>query len=256
MRVLVTGATGTLGSALMTAFASQGHEPIALSRKPGSDRRVANVGTGEGLAAAVQGVDAIVHAASDPRNDPKLTDVEGTRRLAAFGIPLLYVSIVGVDRNPYKYYQVKRQGEQVLEAHDGPWTILRATQFHDFIDMMLALSRSIGKKIPGRNDSNAPVVFPKGWRFQPVSRHEVARHIVGLVAGEATQSIHEFAGPQVWNSTDLAATWAEVRGGRPLRVPSAGRVAKAFRDGAVLPQHGVPTGTVTWSDYLAGHDVD
>src|SRR5690242_9260637 len=101
--VLVTGSTGDLGAALVPALRAAGHKVRAMSRTEGDVQ--ADLATGAGLTEAVAGCEVVVHAASDPAGDPQATDVAGTRRLVetcqAEGVShLLYVSIVGVDRNP------------------------------------------------------------------------------------------------------------------------------------------------------------
>jgi uncharacterized protein YbjT (DUF2867 family) len=81
-------------------------------------------------------VDAIVHCASDP-SKARQTEIGGTENLllaARADVPhVVYVSIVGVDRNPISYYQAKLAAERVIESSLLPWTILRATQFHEFL---------------------------------------------------------------------------------------------------------------------------
>src|SRR2546421_344311 len=80
---------------------------------------------------------AIIHCASAPQNAQKV-DVEGTRLLlqtaVASGTPhIVYPSIVGIDRSAYSYYIAKRETEGVIEQGPLPWTIVRATQFHDYV---------------------------------------------------------------------------------------------------------------------------
>ena len=92
--------------------------------------------SGDGLAAAVAGVGVIVHCASDPLR-PRV-DIEGTGNLlqaarTAGTSHLVHPSIVGIDRVPYRYYQAKLQAERLLQASGLPWTILRATQFHQLV---------------------------------------------------------------------------------------------------------------------------
>ena len=104
--------------------------------------------TGEGLAAAVADVDVVIHAASDPRGDPA-ADEEGTRRLAAAaraaGVGhVVYVSIVGIDRIPFPYYARKLAAERALAASGQPYSILRATQFHSFVDFLLGKAAQRG----------------------------------------------------------------------------------------------------------------
>lgn len=223
-----------------------------LSRRPGPGRVVGDVSTGVGLPAAVEGVDAIVHAASDPMKNPRGTDVDGTERLAKSGIPVLFVSIVGVDRSPYRYYRAKVAGEAKLRQNSDDWTVLRATQFHSFVDRLLNLSLSLGNKLPGK----PLLLIPKDWRLQPVSHHEVATRIIDLVEGGPTNSIEQFAGPREFLSQELARTWSEINGGKLITVPSVGGSAAAFKHGAAVPNESVPMGTVTWQDYLAGNDLE
>ena len=116
-----------------------------------------------------------MHAASDPRGDPWQVDVAGTRRLVEAVDRdrlqhLVYVSIVGVDRIPYGYYRAKFAAEQVLLASGLPVTLLRVTQFHDFVDFLLDTARR-GPVLP----------VPMGWRAQPVDVGEVAEHVTQVV---------------------------------------------------------------------------
>ena len=108
---------------------------------------------------------------------PWQVDVAGTRRLVEAVDRdrlrhLVYVSIVGVDRIPYGYYRAKFAAEQVLLASGLPVTLLRVTQFHDFVDDLLDTARR-GPVLP----------VPMGWRVQPVDVGEVAAHLIELVAG-------------------------------------------------------------------------
>jgi uncharacterized protein YbjT (DUF2867 family) len=149
--VLVTGGTGLLGRHVVRRLVATGHTVRVLTRHAGASAPDAqpvtgDLSTGDGLDEAVAGVDGIVHAASDPRS-PGPVDVEGTGALLAAarrgGSPhLVYVSIVGVDRIPLAYYRAKSVAEQLVEESGLPWTILRATQFHEFTaDLLRGLTR-------------------------------------------------------------------------------------------------------------------
>src|SRR5262245_20165475 len=110
--VLVTGATGTLGGAVVRALLAGGHTARALSRQThvilpaGAELSVGDLAQGVGLAEALAGVDVIIHCATDSANAP-VVDVEGTRRLlvaARESAPhQIYPSIVGIDRSAYPY---------------------------------------------------------------------------------------------------------------------------------------------------------
>ncbi len=250
VRILVTGGTGTLGSSIVSQLGIRGHEAVVGSRTAGPDRVAIDLATGSGISSAVAGVDAIVHAASDPARHAKVTDVSGTVHLAKTGLPVLYTSIMGVDRHPFRYYQIKREGELALAANSVQWTVLRATQFHSFIDYLLSASKNAASKIPGNRGDETRFPASRGLKFQPVAHEEVASQIVDLLESGPTNSIEKFAGPQQFDSEELTQSWAQARGGRPFFVPTAGKVAKAFKDGAVLAGPEVPVGSTTWADYL------
>ena len=244
--VLVTGGTGMLGRQLVPRLLHAGHTVRVLSRKErpalpeGATAVRGNVATGEGLAATVAGVDTVVHGATNPVR-AKRTDVEGTRRLCEASASVghvLYVSIVGVDCNPFPYYKRKWEAEQIVERSAVPWTILRATQFHDLLDKAFR--------------AGPLVVAPRGFRFQVVDAGDVADRIVDLVAAGPSGRVPDIGGPEVRDMADLAKTWARARGKRRavVRPPVPGRIAAAFRAGANLcPEHA--DGTVSWEQWLA-----
>lgn len=252
--VLVTGGTGTLGRHLVPALIGAGHEVRVLSRQrhPGNSTRAhpfqGDLRTGAGLNEAVQGAHTVVHCASEPRRETVATDVDGTGRLVASsrraGIQhIVYVSIVGVDRNPLPYYWAKLAAEVTISAGGVPWTIQRATQFHDLVALLL------------RGLVRLPVLpLPTSVRLQPVDPAEVADRLVALVGSGPQGRAPDFGGPQVRSVRDLAATYLVTRGlGRPvLSLPFPGRAGKAFRAGAQLcPDQAL--GAVTWERWLGDH---
>jgi uncharacterized protein YbjT (DUF2867 family) len=206
-----------------------------------------DLATGRDLAAAVGGAEVIVHAASDPRGDPWQVDVAGTRRLVEAVDRsrlrhLVYVSIVGVDRIPYGYYRAKFAAEQVLLASGLPVTLLRATQFHDFVDHLLDTARR-GPVLP----------VPMGWRVQPVDVGEVAAHVADVVSRSPAGGVAEYGGPEELSAADLARTWAAARepGTHVVATPVPGKLSAAFRDGAAVPTGGA-RGRRTYAEHLRG----
>jgi uncharacterized protein YbjT (DUF2867 family) len=242
--ILVTGGTGNLGSSVVRELRAAGREARVLSRRPGEGHLIGDLATGVGLDDAVGGAGAIIHCATDtraPRND-----VTGTRNLIAaahrHGAPhLVFVSIVGVDRVPLGYYRVKHEVEGLVAESGLPWTILRATQFHDLV---LTLSRLLAR---------SPVLpVPAGTSVQPVDAGEVAARLVQLALAEPAGRAPEFGGPQVLPFADLARAYLRVEGRRrpvlPVRLP--GRVARAYREGGHLtPGHA--DGRRTYEEFLA-----
>ncbi|HZX06996.1 SDR family oxidoreductase, partial [Kribbella sp.] len=138
--ILVTGGTGTLGKPTVARLRARDHQVRVLSRKPGPDRVVGDLSTGEGLPAAFDGADVVVHLATSQGR----RDVEQTRRLlaASSGVQhLIVMSIAGIDRIPLPYYRYKLEAERLVAESGVPYTVLRATQFHDLVDQILSAER-------------------------------------------------------------------------------------------------------------------
>jgi uncharacterized protein YbjT (DUF2867 family) len=245
MTVLVTGASGTLGTAVLPRLIKDGHDVRPMSRRARPGWVAADLVTGAGLTEAVGAVDAIVHLASSP-GKTRQTDVEGTRRLLAAaktaGVRhVLFMSIVGIERVPVSYYRMKIAAEGVVQAGGVPYTILRATQFPSLVDTLLTVSSKLG-----------PVVVDKSLVVQPVHVDDVAERIADLLAGEARGETVEFGGPEVLRFDQAVRDWQAARGTRrpvwSLRLP--GRIVRVVRDGG-LTTTAKPAGTRTWQDYLA-----
>ena len=252
MKILVTGVTGPLGRTLIHHAASGSHTMCGFSRRaPGSfpdsvsDWRPADLATGEGLAAALDGVDVVIHAASDPQR-ADLVDVEGAKRLIAAARDarishIVYVSIVGVDRIPYAYYQKKLAAERITQASGIPFTILRATQFHSFIELLL------------KTVARTPLLLPLPARFhvQSVAISEVATRLLRAVDDGPSGRVLNFGGPEVLSLAEAARAWVRVTGRRKLIVPLPvpGKTGRAFRTGANTAPDG-ERGIITWQDWL------
>jgi uncharacterized protein YbjT (DUF2867 family) len=230
MRALVTGGTGVLGRELVGRLQEQ-VEIRVLSRRP-PERPVfvqGDLETGDGLAAALDGVEVIAHCASaaDYRR-PRRDVAQARQMLDALGGArphLVYSSIVGVDRVPFGFFQAKLAVERLIEDSGLPWTILRTTEFHDLVLMFLM-------KL-----SKAPVAFvPRGSRFQPVDVGDVAERMTELVIGPPAGRGRELGGPHVESMADLMRAYlVAARRRRPLiRVPLPGKVGAAFGVGNLL----------------------
>lgn len=269
--VLVTGASGRLGSAVVPRLAEAGYDVRPMSRRARPGWASADVTNGRGLAAAVRGVDAIVNLVTS-QTRWRTTDVDGTRRLLAVakaaGVRhVVHLSIVGIDRVSMPYYRAKLAAEAVVCASGVPFTILRATQFFPLLDTILSASSRLG-----------PTIVDPSFVFQPVHVSDVAERIAAVLAaessgeagdfgglGEADRAVAgstgvvvgsgafvEFAGPEVLEMAELARQWQEARGRRrpiwSVRVP--GQAAKAVRSGALTTGSQL-VGSRTWHDFLA-----
>jgi uncharacterized protein YbjT (DUF2867 family) len=251
--VLITGGTGVLGSALLPHLVDGGYTTRILSRsarKPGYDAAIewarAEIETGSGLAAAVQDVDIIIHAASSPFK-PKEVDVQGTAKLLqqaeAAGVQhFVYISIVGIEHIPFPYYIAKLAAEQVVENSRLPWTILRATQFHDLMVKMFLLPVI---KMP------LVALLPKGFKFQLIDEREVAVRLAEIVRDGPGGRVADIGGPEVLTLGEIAQGWLKATGKRRLviNLPLWGKIAQGFRRGDnTTPQNRY--GKITWDEWL------
>ncbi|WP_236788659.1 SDR family oxidoreductase [Amycolatopsis sp. GM8] len=242
--ILVTGGTGALGRVVAKRLLGDGREIRVLSRKPAPVGtpyawRTGDLKTGAGIAEATEGADTIVHCATGASGGG---DAATTRRLieATRGAHLVYISIVGIEKIPFLYYNAKLATERLIQESGLPWTILRATQFHDLVAGLTKAQLRL------------PVTFTLKGRFQPVDVREVADRLVELALGQPSGRVPDMGGPEVRDSTDLARTYlAAVGRDKPVvAISLPGKAARAFRAGANLtPEHA--DGKVTFEQYLA-----
>src|SRR5215212_2908535 len=179
-RILVTGGTGTLGRLVFSRLRDAGRKVRVLSRRSreageGIQFVSGDLATGEGIEAAVEGAETILHCAGSSKGDEDkaLNLVRAASRADA--PHLVYISVVGADRIPvlsgvgramFGYFASKLAAERVVADSGLPWTTLRATQFHDLILMV------------ARQMARLPVIpLPAGFRVQPVDAGEVAARL-------------------------------------------------------------------------------
>lgn len=243
--VLVTGGRGSLGRRVVNRLRDAGREVRVLSRsgRPAAVR--GDLLTGEGLEQAVRGVNTIVHCASSPRKTRQI-DVEGTERLlrvaARMGVShIVFISIVGVDRNQhFPYYRMKLESERVIAQSPVPWTILRATQFHEFV---LRIIRFL-ERLP-------IMMVPKDFLLQPIETGEVADRLVELALSEPMGRTPDVGSPEVRTAAELARAYLEAatRRRRIMEVAVPGKTARAWREGAqICPDHAY--GKIRWEEFL------
>jgi uncharacterized protein YbjT (DUF2867 family) len=253
--ILVTGGTGTLGHLVVPRLRDDGCKVRVLSRRSreageGIEFVTGDLATGEGIEAAVEGAEIIVHCAGSAKGDEDkaLNLVRAASRARARH--LVYISVVGADRVPvvsgvdramFGYFASKLAAERLVADSGLPWTTLRATQFHEAI---LTVARAMAK---------LPVMpVPAGFRFQPVDAGEVAARLVQLTLGEPAGLVPDLGGPQAYAMADLLRGYLRANHQRRLIMPvwMPGQAARAHRAGANLtPDHA--DGTRTWEEFLA-----
>ncbi|KQV24880.1 SDR family oxidoreductase [Yonghaparkia sp. Root332] len=239
MTLLITGGTGTVGRPTAEAARAAGLAPSILSRRPGPDHRVADLRTGAGLSAALDGVTTVVHLATNRRSDARATSRLVAAARAAGVEHLVYLSIVGVDAVPLGYYRSKLACEGLVAGSGVPFTVLRATQFHEFVGGAFAVQRRL------------PRVLTLDVPFQPIGTGAVAARLVSLVGGPpAGGRVDDLGGPAVLPMRELAEQWLVARGAsetdarrRVVEWRAPGRLAAAYRAGlhtTGLPGPGIP----------------
>ena len=253
--ILVTGGTGTLGRHVVPRLRDAGCDVRVLSRHrhppgDGVEFMAGDLATGEGAQAAVAGVGTVVHLAGSAKGDEdKARNL--VRAASRAGVRhLVYISVVGADRIPvssgvdramFGYFAAKRAAERVVADSGLPWTMLRATQFHDLV---LMVARQLAK---------LPVVpVPAGSRFQPVDADEVAARLVELTLGPPAGLVPDLGGPRVYRGADLVRGYLQASHRHRPIVPVwlPGKAARAVRAGANLsPERAV--GHRSWEDFLA-----
>lgn len=218
--LLVTGGTGTLGRDVVTELMTTPHTVRVMSRQPAPpdrDPRMAwaraDLLSGEGLAEAVRGVDVIVNCASSPAALTYETDIVGTRRLLdeakAAGVRhVLHISIVGIDRIDRPYYANKLAAERMVMESGVPWSNLRITQFHSYVDRLLR---------PLRERTEPELLVPVAAKFQPIDSRDAARTLLQFATPEAHGMLEDVGGPEVLDLGTLARVWLDAHGDpRPI----------------------------------------
>jgi uncharacterized protein YbjT (DUF2867 family) len=240
MRIAIAGGTGMLGRRVAAELRERGHDVRVLSR--GAPEYRVDLTTGAGLDAALDGCEAVVDASNNNSRTAAATLVDGTRRLLAAGQRAgvahhVCVSIVGCDQVPIGYYRVKTEQEDVVAHGPLPWTIVRATQFHEFVAVLL-----------GAAARYRVVPVPRGV-LQPVAAAEAARAVADVAAAGPRRGRVEVAGPGVAAIRELAVTWRRAAGRRAvlIPVPVPGGVGRALRDGALTSARPDIQGSLTFA---------
>ncbi|SDS12741.1 SDR family oxidoreductase [Microlunatus soli] len=255
MTILITGGTGSLGSALVPLLTTDDSTIRVLSRSlhPSSESieyAVGDVSSGAGLDAAFAGVDVVVHCAGSAKGDAARARHVVDAAENAGVRHLVYISVVGADRIPvqsrldramFGYFEQKRIAEQIISGSSLGWTTLRATQFHDFVTTTL-------------DQLAKPPVLAlwRGVSFQPIDRRDVATRLAELAHGEPAGLVADMAGPRIYSMERLARDYLRATGKHRLIVnlQTPGKAAAAFREGANLaPDQAV--GSRSWEDFLA-----
>ncbi|WOT39234.1 SDR family oxidoreductase [Streptomyces coeruleorubidus] len=189
MKIVVVGGTGLIGSQVVALLRDQGHDAVAAAPSTGVDTL-----TGEGLDEALKGADVVVDVSNSPSFDtePALDFfTRSARNLFAAekeaGVRHhVALSIVGVDQVPgYGYYEAKVAQENAVCGSGVPYSIVRATQFFEFVAPVMNMSTQDGEvRLPST-------------RLRPIASADVAAAVAEAAQGEPSNGIRNIAGPEV-----------------------------------------------------------
>jgi uncharacterized protein YbjT (DUF2867 family) len=251
-KIAVTGATGRLGSPLVEILEERGHDVVAISRSKGVD-----VVTGDGLEDALAGVETIIDTATGPSPDEEEETkffTASARNLQRAGSAAgargsVLVSIIGIDKFQGGYNAAKQAQERALLEGPLPVRIVRATQFHEFVDELLGWTIEDGV-------ANVPEM-----RMQPVAARAAAEALADAAEEPEIENgkITEVAGPKEERLADAAeALFAgrgdavEVRETRESLLVSGADDpdAEAYAEGAILPNRGAKLAGPSFEEWL------
>jgi len=203
MKVVVIGGTGLIGSKTTAILRQAGHDVLAASPRNGI-----NSITGEGLKEAMTGTDVVVDLANSPSFEDKAVleffETSGRNLLAAESAAgvrhHVALSIVGIDRSDNGYFRAKVAQEKLIVASGIPYTIIRATQFLEFLGGIAASSA----------DGNVVRISP--GLFQPIAADDVAAIVADVALAPPRNGIVEIAGPERAPFNDFIARYLKAVG--------------------------------------------
>ncbi|MEU6818117.1 NAD(P)H-binding protein [Streptomyces sp. NPDC046860] len=242
MKIAVVGAGGFVGSRLVRKLRAAGHEVAAHDRSTGVDLL-----TGEGVPDALAGADAVVNTIDAPSFDedamPFFRTTTQTLLRAADGAgvrKVVLLSIVGIDQVPdVAYYRAKLEQERLVEAGPVPYTIVRATQFMDFVEPIMSWTTS------------GDTVRLPTTRLQPVAVDDVVDTLVEAATAPPRNAVVNVAGPDVVSLDELGRLTLRAHpDDREVIIDdSAGLFGQVPQDAVIAPP-GARLGTTSYEQWL------
>jgi uncharacterized protein YbjT (DUF2867 family) len=244
MKIVVIGGTGLIGKKLVTNLRQQGHEVVAASPSAG-----VNALTGEGLAAALSGAAVVVDVSNAPswEDNAVLHYFEtSSRNLFAAEADAgvghhVALSVVGTERLLASgYFRAKMAQENLIKSSTIPYTIVRATQFFEFV----------GSIAEGSTDGDTLRLPPA--RMQPIASDDVAAILAEIAVGKPLNSTIEIAGPESIRMDDLVRQFL-IANRDPRKVTtdtSAGYFGTPVNDQSLTPGPKPRLGPTRFADWL------
>ena len=243
MKIVVIGGTGLIGSKTSAILREGGHEVVAASPKSGI-----NTITGEGLKQGLAGATVVIDLANSPSFEDKAVleffQTSGRNLLAAEAATgvrhHVALSIVGTDRSDNGYFRAKVAREKLIEAAGIPYTIVRATQFMEFLGA-IAASAMVGNVVR----------LPPGL-FQPIAADDVAAAVADVALGAPRGGIVEIAGPERAPFNEVMARYLKAIGDprEVVRDPEAGYWGGRVEERSLVPLGEARQGRITLDEWL------
>src|SRR5215472_12372712 len=243
MKIVVIGGTGLIGSKVVEKLKQKGHEAIAAAPNTG-----VNTITGKGLKEAMAGAQVVVDLANSPSFEDKavLEFFETSERnllpaeVAAGVRHHVALSIVGVDRSDNGYFRGKVAQEKLIEASGIPYTIIRSTQFLEFL-----------KGIADSAAEGTIARLPPGL-FQPIAADDVAANVADVALAAPRNSIVEIAGPERAPFNEIVARYLKAVGDSRavVRDPEARYFGGRVEERSLVPLGEARLGRIDLNEWL------
>lgn len=243
MKIAVIGGTGLIGSQVVKILTASGHEAVPHSLSTGVDLL-----SGQGLGEALDGADVVVNLTNSPTFDEAsleffqetMDNLLAAATAAGVGHAVI-LSIVGADQVPgLVYYRAKVLQEDILKAGPVPYSIVRATQFFEFMDAVLA-------ETADENTVRLPATL-----VQPIAAADVAQAVADVSLGAPLQGTRNIAGPEVFTLDELGKITLAARGDHRTVVTdnNAGMFAPASGD-ALIAKEGAVIAKTAYREWLS-----
>ncbi|GGJ55802.1 SDR family oxidoreductase [Streptomyces brasiliensis] len=243
MKFAVFGGTGLIGSQVVKRLNGDGHEAVPHSMSTGVD-----VITGQGVEEAVADAEVVVNLTNSPTFDDasppffrtSMDNILGAARKAGAGHAVI-LSIVGVDKVPeLDYYRAKLLQEDILKDGSIPYSIVRATQFMEFMDAVLSWT------------TEGDAVRLPSTPIQPIAAREVADTVADVAAGTPLNGTVEVGGPDVFPLDELGRITLEARpDGRTVVTDDTAGMFAAVPGDALVTKAGALIAPTHYRDWLS-----
>jgi uncharacterized protein YbjT (DUF2867 family) len=243
MKIVIIGGTGLIGSKTVAILRQGGHEVVAASPNSG-----VNTITGEGVKEAVAGTQVVIDLANSPSFEDKAVleffETAGRNLLPAEAAASVRhhvaLSIVAVDRTDNGYFRGKLAQEKLIEASGIPYTIIRSTQFMEFL-------RGIADSSTDGNRVRLPSVF-----FQPIAADDVAAAVADVALATPKNGIVEIAGPERAPFNEIVARYLKAVGDprEVVRDPEAGYFGGRVEERSLVPLGEARLGRISLDEWL------